>query len=152
MYYLSDTEQPLKFIVRKEDGTISIEKRNGNFDPIVVDGNKRAVEQNVLITVKPRQAIILSNDVINRSDNFSYVEVAPVFGLTERNSEELWYEDLINDRLEGFAFISKGRYGIEVDLTQITTIHKSMLLKKQTMVPKHRMDFIESQILEQLDL
>jgi len=153
MYYLSDTEQPLKFLVSDDDGVLSIEERNGNFAPIVDDnGRKKAVEQTVIITVKPRQVVVLSNNVVNQSDKFEYIQVAPVFGLSAKNVNTNWYNDLVSDMLEGFAYIPNRNYGVEVDLTQISTIHKSMLLEKQSKVPTDRMEFIESQILEVLDL
>jgi hypothetical protein len=152
MYYLSDTEQPLKFLVSDENGVLSIEERNGDFDPIEIDGIKKAKEQDIVVTVKPRQVIILSNDTVNQSSKFEYIQIAPVLGLYRNNIRTSWYNDLINDNLEGFAYIPKGRYGVEVDLTQITTIHKSMLLVKQSKVPTDRMAFIESQIVDILDL
>lgn len=153
MYYHSDTEQPLKFLVSDDKAVLSIEERNGNFDPVIGDnGRSTAVAQDVVVTVKPRQVVVLSNDKVNQSDRFSFVQVAPVFGLYENNTRRSWYRDLVSDNLEGFAFVPRGRYGIEVDLTQITTIHKSMLLRKQSQVHPDRMAFIESQILDQLDL
>lgn len=152
MYYLSDTEQPLRFLKSESDNTYTVEKRNGNFDPIFIDGVPRAVEQDIVITVKPRQVIVLSNNKLNQSTDFHYVQVAPVLGISPVNAESGWYQDLVNDKLTGFAFIPKGKYGVEVDLTQISTIHKSMLLKKQAEVPINRMEFIDSHILELLDL
>lgn len=152
MYYLSDTEQPLRFLKSNDDGTFTMERRNGNFDPIVIDGKPKAVEQDIVITVKPRQVIVLSNDKLNQSTDFHYVQVAPVLGISQENSMSGWYRDLVNDKHTGFAFIPKGRYGVEVDLTQITTIHKSMLLRIQSKVPVGRMSFIDSHILELLDL
>jgi hypothetical protein len=152
MYYLSDTEQPLRFLKSESDNTYTVEKRNGNFDPIIVEGVPRAVEQDIVITVKPRQVIVLSNNKLNQSTDFHFVQVAPVLGITPTNARSGWYKDLVNDKLTGFAFISRGRFGVEVDLTQISTIHKSMLLKKQTKVPVNRLEFIDSHIVELLDL
>lgn len=152
MYYLSDTEQPLRFLTINEEGNLTIEKKNGDFSPIIVDGVKRAVEQDVVITVKPRQIIVLSNDEICKSTRFEYIQVAPVLGLYRHNTGKSWYNDLVDDELEGFAFIPKGRFGVEVDLTQITTIHKSMLLEKQSQVDPSRMSFIDDQIADILDL
>ncbi|WP_335871947.1 type II toxin-antitoxin system PemK/MazF family toxin [Bacillus sp. 2205SS5-2] len=152
MSYYSDQEQPLRFLKRDEEGNLIIERENGNFDPVIIDGRPRAVEQDIVITVKPRQVIILSNNILNKSKDYDYVQVAPIMGLKERDLVKNWYQDLINDSHIGFAYIPRGLYGIEVDLTQITTIHKSMLLKKQTKVPEDRMKFIDSHIAELLDM
>lgn len=152
MYYLSDTEQPLRFIKKNADDTFNIEKRHGDFSPIKMDGVKRAVEQDIAITVKPRQVIVVSNDIMNKNPNFEYIQVLPVLGVYQSNTKKPWYQRLISDQLPGFAFIHKGQYGVKVDITQISSIHKSMLLEKQSMVPTERMEFIESQMLEVLDL
>jgi len=153
MYYLSDTEQPLKFLVSDDDGVLSIEERNGNFAPIVDDnGRKKAVEQTVIITVKPRQVVVLSNNVVISQINSNIFKLPRFLDCQQKNVNTNWYNDLVSDMLEGFAYIPNRNYGVEVDLTQISTIHKSMLLEKQSKVPTDRMEFIESQILEVLDL
>lgn len=152
MYYLSDTEQPLRFLETDESGVLSISERNGDFNPVEIDGRLRAVEQDIIITVKPRQVIILSDDKLNQSPKFEYVQVIPILGLNYAQSQTTWYQDLINDKHLGFAYIAQGRFGVEADLTQVTTIHKSMLLQKQRPVPVDRMAFIESHLLELLDL
>lgn len=74
MYYLSDMEQPLRFIEPNENGTFSIVRRIENFQPREIGGRKRAVEQNVVVTVKPRQVIVLSQ---NR--HFEYVQMYKQF-------------------------------------------------------------------------
>ncbi|MFC7063953.1 hypothetical protein [Halobacillus seohaensis] len=153
MYYLSDTEQPLKFLMTDENGNLSVEERHGNFDSIIgPNGRPSAVEQDVVVTVKPRQVVILSNNNVNQSERFKYVQVAPVFGIKGYETKKPWYEDLKDDSLEGFVFVPKGRNGIAIDLTQISTIHKSLLLEKQDYLRQPRMDFLESQLLDQLDI
>lgn len=148
MYYLSDTEQPLRFLETSDDETYKIKKRHGNFNAV----NGRAVEQDIVVTLKPRQIIVLSNDKMNKSKNFEFVQILPVFSLTYHDSMKPWYQNLKNDAHSGFVYIPRGKYGLAIDLTQVSTIHKSLLLKKQYKVPKDRMDFIESQLLELLDL
>ncbi|KEF38952.1 hypothetical protein M670_01768 [Schinkia azotoformans MEV2011] len=153
MYYLSDTEQPLRFLVSNDEGVLSIEERNGDFDPIILEnGKKQAKEQDIIITVKPRQVIILSDDKINESEQFEYIQIAPVLGISDKDIVKPWYRKIQEDNLTGFAFIPRGENGIKVDLTQVTSIHKSMLLEKQSKVPTERMAFIDSQIVELLDL
>ena len=144
MYYLSDTEQPLRFVEGNDDGTYSIDKRIGNFDPIIVNGRPGAVEQDVIITVKPRQVIILSNNNMNQSQQFEYIQLLPVFSLSKAETFKAWYKDLLKDEQLGFAYINNSRHGLRVDLTQVSTIHKSMLLKEQKEVPKDRMSHIYS--------
>lgn len=122
------------------------------FDPITVEGRPRAVEQDVIITVKPRQVIILSDNKMNQSKQFEYIQVLLVFSLDKAETTKPWYKDLLKDNQLGFAYINNKRHGLRVDLTQVSTIHKSMLLKEQKEVPKDRMSFIESHLLELLDL
>lgn len=149
MYYLSNTMQPLRFLERINDGeTYKINTRTGNFDAV----NGRAVEQDIVVTLKPRQVIVLSNDRLNQNKGFEYVQILPIFSLKHSDSVNSWYDNLKKDLHPGFVYIPRGRYGLAVDLTQVSTIHKSLLLKKQTKVPKDRMNFIDSQALELLDL
>lgn len=105
MYYLSDTKQPLRFLKSNGDGSFIIETKNGDFDPVIKEGKKKALEQDIIITVKPRQVVVLSNDLINQSNKFEYIQVAPVLGLCYKDSIKNWYNELINDKLEGFAYI-----------------------------------------------
>lgn len=153
MYYLSDTKQPLRFVESYNDKEFKIVKRYGDFRPARIDGRYRAVEQDVIVTLKPRQVIVISNDIMNQSKNFEFVQVLPVFSLTHKDSTKSWYEDLKNDKHIGFAYIYREQgYGLAVDLTQVSTIHKSLLLQKQSKVSKSRFTFIESHLLELLDL
>lgn len=119
--------QPLRFLELIDDGTYRIKTRTGDFNP--VDG--RAVEQDIVVTIKPRQVIVLSNDVMNQNKNYEYVQILPLFSLSHRDSIKPWYNNLQNDLHPGFVYIPRGRYGLAVDLTQVSTIHKSLLLKKQ---------------------
>ncbi|MFD1068239.1 type II toxin-antitoxin system PemK/MazF family toxin [Oceanobacillus locisalsi] len=140
-------------MIKNSDGTFNVSRRNGNFDPVVnKNGDRVAVEQDIKIAVKPRQVIVVSNDNLNYSKDFGYVSVAPVLGIKSQDKSKRWYHDLINDKLPGFAYIKLGGYEKEVAVAQISTIHKSMLLRKQSKVPDERMEFIENQILEQFDI
>lgn len=153
MYYLSDTEQPLRFIEKDSATTYKITRRPGDFRPKKIAERNRAVEQEIAITLKPRQVIVISNDQLNQREEFGYVQVLTVFSLTRRHSKKAWYQYLINDRHPGFVFIRRRKgYGVSVDLTQVSIIHKSLLLKEQSKVPSERMHFIESRLLELLDL
>lgn len=130
MYYPSDTKQPLRFLT-EEDGSTTIQVRNGDFSPIEVDGRKKSREQEVVMKFKPRQVIIISNDTFNKDRNFEYVQVVPVLSISRNNKNAPWYNKLIQDQLPGFVFINKGKYDVEVDVTEVTSIHKSLLLEKQ---------------------
>lgn len=153
MYYFSDAGQPLDFLVENPDGTFSIESKNGDFSPAISpNGRKRATEQIVKMTFKPRQVIILSNDIINKRTDFEFVQVAPVYGIKSYEKQQPWYNRIINDKLAGSVFINKNNQELQISVGQICTIHKTMLLQKQTKVDTDRMEFIESQILNQLDI
>ncbi|MBM0064795.1 type II toxin-antitoxin system PemK/MazF family toxin [Alkalicoccobacillus gibsonii] len=153
MPYMSDTEQPLKFLTSDESGKLSFVERTDDFLPAEDEnGRKTAVPQDIIVTVKPRQVVVLSNDVLNKSRDYSYVQVAPVYGLYKTDTTRWYYEDLINDKLEGSVYVPSNGYGIRIDLIQITSIHKSMLLQKQRKVDKERMELIESELVGLLDL
>lgn len=152
MYFLSDTEQPLRFIEEDEDGNLSFHRRVGDFSPQTIDGKHRAVEQKIAITLKPREVIVLSNNNLNQSQDYEYIQVAPVMGIKDTDKAKPIYLKLKADKEAGSVLIDKGNNEIEVVLTQISTIHKSLLLRKRSKVPTERMRLIESRILDILDL
>lgn len=85
MLYPSDTKRPLSFYVPDAEGSSKGEIKNsiGDFKPIEVEGKRRAKEQMVVMSIKPRGVVILTSDEINQSPDFEYILVAPVNSIKE---------------------------------------------------------------------
>lgn len=117
-------ERPLDFFIQDEDcpyrGTVV--GKNGEF--------KSGKENLVILGLKQRKVVVISNDDICQ-DNFRYdLSVAPIYTIYDEDKEEAWYEDVVNGSHHFYAYLPKEVTGREavVDLTNIVTISKNMLL------------------------
>ncbi|WP_027417684.1 type II toxin-antitoxin system PemK/MazF family toxin [Aneurinibacillus terranovensis] len=159
MYYLSDTKRPLSFFIPDNDdkyrGTIF--GMDGDFSPEFKDGKYSAKEHEVIFKIKPRPVVIVSNDTNNQSD-YEYVQIAPIMGLSEDDKQNgQFYTELKEDRHPLFVFlpenctkgISKESY---IDVSELTSIHKSLLLKMEGKLPNERIEMTEQRILDWLDI
>lgn len=162
LYSPSDTTRPLTFFIpTSEDGLIGrLEQKTGDFSPIKVDGKFRAVEQLVATPIKPRKVIIMSDNQINQSQDFDYIIVCPIFTIYDEDKSKPWYKLVKADKHPFFIYLPKTvrkqekhdileRY---VDISQMISIHKGILLKKQNQVPTDRMQLIEDNLIVMLSL
>jgi hypothetical protein len=160
MYFHSDTKRPLSFFIRDDDNPYrgTVVGKDGDFSPAFKNGKPIAVTQEVIVGVKPRKVLIISETLFNQSQSFEYIQVAPVMGISDSDKQDIdWYDDLINDKDPLFIYlpqyctagITKDSY---VDVSELTSIHKSMLLKKYGDLPPDRLDLVEQRILGWLDI
>ncbi|MDM8364848.1 type II toxin-antitoxin system PemK/MazF family toxin [Bacillus thuringiensis] len=154
MLYPSDTKRPLSFFVPESEGANKGEILNsiGNFNPQVVRGKIRAREQKVVVTVKPRRIVVLTDNEINATEEFEYILVAPINTIKEYEKSKDWYSKLKDDEHPIFTYLPKGSLERYVDLSQTVSIHKSLLLYKKEKVSEERMEILEENILQCLSL
>lgn len=156
MFYPSDTQRPLEFFVPDMDnqryGTLVNDI--GDFSPKMIEGRHQAVEQKVVITLKPRKVIVVTNNDLNHNGEFEYIHVAPTMSIHPKDKDKPWYQKVIKDEHPFFVYLPENITGKEaiVDISQIISIHKSMLLRKGIEIPPDRLDLIEQTIMECLDL
>lgn len=152
---LYHSKRPLKFFVPDDDDANRgrLVDANGDFSPVMIDGSPRAREQQVVVTVKPRKIIVLSTDLINKSSDFEYIHVAPLFSISKEDREKSWYPLVKEDRHVTFLLVP-GRKGYEryADLSQMTSIHKGLLLNRQEKVGEDRMEQVNDMLLNILEL
>jgi mRNA-degrading endonuclease toxin of MazEF toxin-antitoxin module len=150
MVYPSDTKRPLSFFVPDPTNPNKgvIHENIGNFAPV----NNQAIEQKIVMTIKPRRVVILSDDEINHMEDYEYILVAPINTIKRYEKQKEWYKKVIQDNHPIFAYLPNGNLERYVDLSQTTTIHKSLLLRKLSQVPPDRMDVLEQTLLECLSL
>ncbi|MGE7673224.1 type II toxin-antitoxin system PemK/MazF family toxin [Lysinibacillus sp. NPDC094403] len=154
IFYPSDSKRPLSFFIPDAEGSTNgkILKSIGDFQPIREDGKTYAKEQMVVMTIKPRKVVILSSNDINKNTDFEYILVAPVNTVKPHEKAKAWYDLLIKDEHPIFTYIPKGSNDRYVDLSQIASIHKSLLLKKHGEVHPERMEVLENNLLQCLSL
>lgn len=100
------------------------------------------------MAIKLRRVMILSNDEINQREEFEYILVAPINTVKEKEKTKNWYKKLKEDEHPIFVYLPNDSFERYVDLSQTTTIHKSLLLHKLTKIPDERMEVIEESLLE----
>lgn len=156
IFYPSDTKRPLKFFVPSEEdenkGTLIT--AIGDFKPKHVDGRWQAIEQQVVVNLKPRKVVVLSNNEINHNEEFEYILVAPIMSVHEHDKKKSWYQRMKADNHPFFLHLPETVTGREcyVDLSELTSIHKGMLLNKLNCVPDERLDVLHELLSECLDL
>ncbi|WP_068794192.1 type II toxin-antitoxin system PemK/MazF family toxin [Brevibacillus laterosporus] len=156
MIYPSDMERPLLFFI--PDGTSpnhgKLVKSLGDFRPQKTTEGYVALEQKIVMNVKPRRVLILSDNTLNKSEEFEFVQIAPVMSISRRDQSKAWYQKTIEDDHPAFIYLPREITGKEcyVDVSEIMSIHKSLLLMKKNKVPNGRMQVVEDAIIECLGL
>lgn len=156
IYYPSDTKRPLTFFIPDENNRSrgSVVASIGDFKAKEINGRMRAVEQQAIVGLKPRKVLILSNDDFNMSAEFEFVQVAPIMSIDDKDKLKNWYTKTKNDEHPAFVYLPAEVTGREcyIDISEITSIHKSMLLSKLKALTDERLRVVEDNILECLAL
>lgn len=154
MIYPSDTERPLLFFLPDENdeerGRLSRDR--GDFSAQIVNGSRKAREQKIVMTVKPRRVIVITSDEINQSQDFEYILVAPINTIKSFEKTKSWYKNLTEDKHPIFVYCPNENFERYIDVSQITTIHKSLLIKKVEKLAPDREELLEDSILQCLSL
>ncbi|MFP7377728.1 type II toxin-antitoxin system PemK/MazF family toxin [Bacillus paralicheniformis] len=150
----SDTKRPLSFFIPDETNPKkgSLKNAIGDFKPILVDGKPRAQVHQVVVSIKPRNVVVISSDEINQSEEFEYILVAPINTIKENERNRDWYSLLTDDEHPIYTYLPKGTIERYVDLSQSVSIHKSMLIRKKDKVDEQRWSILEENLLYCLSL
>ena len=151
LIYPSDTKRPLSFFEPNNNNNPlegKIVRGIGDFSANFVEGKPQASVQQIVMQIKPRKVVVLSNDEINESPLYEYIQVAPINTIKDHERQKEWYKLLKEDGHPIFAYIPNGRLERYVDLSQTMSIHKSLLLKYHKKVNEDRMEIIEDTLLQ----
>jgi uncharacterized protein YifN (PemK superfamily) len=161
MFYNSDTKRPLTFFVPDEtqvEGepvTGKLVPGNGDFTPIYDDDDTpKSQEHRVVVGMKNRRVVVVTNDFFNQNESYQYIYVAPIMSVKDKDKEKKWYEKMIRDEHPTFVFVpsSEGseRY---VNITQVMSIHKGTLLRNvHEVIGSDRMIAINNSLIDCFDL
>lgn len=159
LYSPSDTSRPLKFFKPNESDNTkgSVVEEIGDFGPIEIDGELKAKEQYVVIGVKSRKVIVISNDKINQDPNWDYIMVVALFTVDQSFKQRADYQAMLNDDHPYFVYCPKKlingktieRYA---DISQLISVHKGVLIHKVEPLPPDRLELIEDLIIENMNL
>lgn len=150
----SDTKRPLSFFIPDEDNPDKGELKSsiGDFSPDYSGGFPRAVTQQIVVSLKPRNVVIITSDEINASQDYEYVLVAPIHTIKEHDKSKNWYNLLKNNDHPIFSYLPNGNMERYVDLSQTTSIHKSLILQKKKETDPQYMEILEENLLQCLSL
>ncbi|MFH6684611.1 type II toxin-antitoxin system PemK/MazF family toxin [Bacillus amyloliquefaciens] len=150
----SDTKRPLSFFIPEPTNPKkgSLESSIGDFRPKYVEGKPQAQVQQVVVSIKPRNVVVISSDEINHSEEFEYILVAPINTIKANERNRDWYALLTDDEHPIYTYLPKADIERYVDLSQTVSIHKSMLLGKRDQVDKERWSILEENLLYCLSL
>lgn len=154
MVFPSDTKRPLSFFMPDAEDPLkgSITENIGDFSAEIIDGNFRAKTHQIVMNIKPRKVVILSNNVINKSKEFEYIIVAPINTVKPYEKQKDWFQLLVKDRHPIYTYLPKGENDRYIDLSQSIGIHKSLLLKKYDDIGVERLEVLEEDLLNCLSL
>lgn len=154
LFYPSDTKETTIFFIPNSEnpnnGTIV--KNIRDFSPDFLKGRPKAKEQKVVFTIKPRRVVIISGDNFNQSKDYEYILVASINTIKEAEKKRSWYSRLIKDEHPIYTFLPSNSIERYVDLSQVTSIHKSLLLSKKIKLTENRLEVLEQTLLECLSL
>jgi len=132
-------ERPLDFFIPDPDcpyrGTIV--GRNGEFRP--------KETHYVVLGLKQRKVVVVSNDDICNDINRFDVTVAPIYTIYDEDKREQWYNDVISGNHLFYSYLPKHVTGREcvVDLSNLVTIGKNMLLNDKKDISDYMKDINE---------
>lgn len=154
LFYPSDTERPLSFFIQSEKNPNigEITKDIGDFSPDFFDGKPKAKEQKVVFTIKPRKVVVVTNDEINQNVDYEYLLVAPINTIKSYEKQKDWYSLLIEDKHPIYTYVPNGNFDRYIDISQTTSIHKSLLLSKKSKLTEDRQEVLDQNILQCLAL
>ncbi|MEF3086460.1 type II toxin-antitoxin system PemK/MazF family toxin [Bacillus altitudinis] len=144
-FFYPDSQDPEKGIITNSVGDFSPEQQN--------DGTFKGRVQHIVVPLKPRNVVVITSDEINKSQNYEYILVAPIYTIKTAERNKDWYSILRDDEHPIYTYLP-GKNGLEryADLSQTTSIHKSLLLKKLVTIEEERWEVLEENLLHCLSL
>jgi hypothetical protein len=134
-------ERPLSFFhrdsVNKSQGTVA--KNNGDFKP----GNT----YEIILPLKQRKVVVISNDDICHNKYRINVTVAPILSIADHEKKENWYRQAKEGTHPFFVYLPEDVTGREsiIVVSDLTTIHKNMLLNDKKDINEY-MPVVESKL------
>lgn len=160
-YYNTDTRRPLTFFIQDETvqpgQTITgrLVESMGDFEPIELNGILKSPEHKVVVGMKQRRVVVLSNNRFSQDSSYEYIYVAPIMSVHEKDLGKKWYARMIQDDHPTNIYVPRQDDGYEryISLAQITSIHKGSLLRDvREKIHEERLALIGSHLNYILDL
>lgn len=101
-----------------------------------------------------RKVIVLSSDDYSKNIHIQDILIAKIVTIKSNHREQNWYKLLIEDKHPLFVHLPEGITGEEsyVNLAQVTSIGKKMLINKRLLLPEDRMQLVENRLNDFIDL
>lgn len=142
------TDRPLNFFINNHGS-----EKEGFLTEFIED-NSISSEHRVLVTLKRRKVLILSSDEQAQNKIQPDVLMAKIVTIKPIQRLQDWYKALIKDEHALFVYLPKEITGEEayINMTQVTTIGKKLLIQKKNLLTADRMELVEKRHMECIDL
>lgn len=160
-YYNTDTRRPLTFFIPDEtqqEGqpiTGKLVESVGDFESVEIDGVMKSPEHKVVVGMKQRRVVVLSNNRFSQDSSYEYIYVAPIMSVHDKDRGKKWYDKMIHDDHPMNIYVPRRDDGYEryISLAQITSIHKGSLLRNvHEEIHEERLALVGSHLNYILDL
>jgi hypothetical protein len=131
------------------------EKDSYGYITSVIDDNTPISEHKILTPMKRRKIVILTSDENCKNRFIPDVTILKIISIKDSVKNQDFYKKyLINDLHPFYVHLPEEITEKEsyVNIVQIMTISKKLLIKNVSMMPSTRMDIIESRIADYIDL
>lgn len=96
--------------------------------------------------LKRRKVVVLSRDEVCQSQYEDDVLIAKIITIKDYHRSKPWYQDLVNGSHQWFVHLPEHITGKEsyINMSQIMTIGKKMLIQKHHYLPSEQMEMVEA--------
>ncbi|WP_410514711.1 PemK-like protein [Paenibacillus sp. BR2-3] len=141
-------DRPLDFFVHNEGS------ENEGFITSIINDTSKLSTHNVVIPLKRRKVVILTSDKLCADIYYPDVLVAKIVTIKDHHCTQDWYKLLLADKHSLFVRLPKEITGEEsyINMAQVTSIGKKLLIQKKYILPAERMQLVERRHKECIDL
>lgn len=149
--YVSD--RPLDFFIpfKTDDKNppSALHKRSEGFITDIIEDNSNFSAHLVVTPLKRRKVVILSRDEVCQSYDDDEVLIAKIVSVKKWMRSLPWYSDLVNGSHQWFVHLPESETGVEsyINMSQIMTIGKKMLISQHSLLDPERMKMVESRYM-----
>lgn len=128
------------------------EKENHGIITGIIDDSSHDSEHFIVSKMKRRKVIVLTKDELCQDVMFPDVLVAKIISIKDKTSRP--YKLMVENKHPFFIHLPEHITGEEsyINMAQVTTIGKTLLIQKQSMLPRDQMAIVEEMYAKCVDL
>lgn len=150
--YVSD--RPLDFFVPCEIKDSTYEGKRVGFLTEVIEDDSIYSTHLAVSELRRRKVVILSRDDVCQATYEDDVLIAKIITVKDHHRSKPWYEQLVEGTHQWFVHLPAEITGKEsyINMSQIMTIGKKMLIQKHKLLPSEQMEMVEARYVYGVEL